>query len=43
MPGRVHFQFALMDGQIELAASTAILLEDEEVAAGMNGPVFARR
>ena len=33
---------ALMGGQIELALSTAILLEYEEVAAAMYGPVFAR-
>ena len=33
---------ALMDGRIELALSTAILLEYEEVAAAMHGPVFAR-
>ena len=33
---------ALMDGRIELAVSTAILLEYEEVAAAMHGPVFAR-
>ena len=31
-----------MGGQIELAVSTAILLEYEEVAAAMHGPVFAR-
>ncbi len=33
---------ALMDGRIELAVSTAILLEYEEVAAAMYGPLFAR-
>jgi len=31
-----------MGGRIELALSTAILLEDEEVGAAMHGPVFAR-
>ena len=31
-----------MGGQIEHAFSTAILLEYEEVAAAMHGPVFAR-
>ena len=33
---------ALMDGRIELALSTAILLEYEEVAAALYGPVFAQ-
>lgn len=33
---------ALMGGQVELALSTAILLEYEEVAAAMHGPVFTR-
>ena len=33
---------ALMDGRIEFAVSTAILLEYEEVAAAMYGQVFAR-
>ena len=33
---------ARMGGQIELALSTAILLEYEEVAAAMHGPVCAR-
>jgi len=32
---------ALMDGRIELAVSTAILLEYEEVAAALYGPEFA--
>ncbi len=31
-----------MGGRIELALSTAILLEYEEVAAAMHGPVLAR-
>jgi len=33
---------ALMDARIELAVSSAILLEYEEVAAAMYGPEFAR-
>lgn len=33
---------ALMNGRFELAVSTAILLEYEEVAAELHGPVFAR-
>jgi hypothetical protein len=33
---------ALMDGRIESAVSTAILLEYEEVAAELYGPVFAQ-
>lgn len=32
---------ALMDGRFDLAVSTAILLEYEEVAAAMYAPVFA--
>ncbi len=33
---------AVMDGHVELAVSTSILLEYEEVAAAMYGPAFAR-
>ena len=33
---------AVMSGRIELAVSSAILLEYEEVAAAMYGPVFAK-
>lgn len=33
---------ALLDGRIELAVSSAILLEYEEVSAAMYGPEFAR-
>jgi putative PIN family toxin of toxin-antitoxin system len=33
---------AVMDARIELAVSSAILLEYEEVAAAMHGPEFAR-
>ena len=33
---------ALMSGRIELAVSSAILLEYEEVAAAMYGPMFAK-